>query len=153
MKYDNETVYLKGWHIHTPADHSVAQDRSKGELHLVHVDEKDQEKAVVAIRLDPGASSNEFFAQLPPMIPFNDTNQVLGVEMLMSHILESVSYFNEFWTYKGSLTSPPCMEGIRWFMARTIAYTSVEEMRAILGSSKYSARAEQEVWLHEINSA
>ncbi|KAL9132207.1 MAG: hypothetical protein Q9217_000011 [Psora testacea] len=153
LAYDNETVYLKGWHIHTPADHNVADDRSKGELHLVHVDAHGHEKAVVAIRLDPGASSNSFFSQLPPMIPFNDKSQVPGVKVTMSHILESVSYLSEFWTYKGSLTSPPCREGIRWFMARTIAYVSVDQMRAILGASKFAARAEQEVWLHQINSA
>ncbi|KAL9104514.1 MAG: hypothetical protein Q9163_000545 [Psora crenata] len=153
LKYDNETLYLQGWHVHTPAEHSVAGDRSKGELHLLHVDADGHKKAVVAIRLDPGTSTNAFFAQLPAVVHFNDTSRREGVEMKMSDILESVSYFNEFWTYKGSLTSPPCEEGLRWFMARKIAYTSVEQMRAILGASKFSARVEQKVWLHEINSA
>lgn len=59
--------------------------------------------------------------------------------------------FNEFWTYKGSLTSPPCTEGIRWFVARNVLFVSVEQMQAILAVSTYSARVEQEVWrqVHE----
>ncbi len=75
------------------------------------------------------------------------------VEMNMSMALDGVDTVSEFWTYKGSLTSPPCSEGIRWFVARAIAFTSVEQMRMVLGASTYSARQEQEVWLHEINSA
>ena len=191
MKWDNETAYLKGWHIHAPADHSVSGDRSKAEMHLVHVNSEGEEAAVVAIRLDPGTSTMPFFAQLPAMIPFvtspgkspdqepnsgggkrnilaqlfnikpnaaveqeqKKPDVVQDVKMDMGLVLDSVYRLNEFWTYKGSLTSPPCMEGIRWFVARTIAFTAVEQMRAILGACTYSARAEQEVWLHEINSA
>lgn len=37
VSFDNETVYLVGWHIHTPADHTVNGFRSRAELHLVYV--------------------------------------------------------------------------------------------------------------------
>ncbi|KAL8869718.1 MAG: hypothetical protein Q9174_004060 [Haloplaca sp. 1 TL-2023] len=175
MSWDNETAYLKGWHIHAPADHSVGGDRSKAEMHLVHVNATGKERAVLAIRLDPGISPMPFLEQLPPMVPFvtglgrsptrqdlppaNATSErerpqvVPDQEMNMQLVLDGVDNVSEFWTYKGSLTSPPCMEGIRWFVARAIAFTSVEEMRDILGACTYSAREEQEVWLHEINSA
>ncbi|KAM0430063.1 hypothetical protein ACHAPT_006069 [Fusarium lateritium] len=151
FSFDNETVYLKGWHIHAPADHSVGGDRSKAELHLVHVNATGQERAVLAIRLDPGNRDNQFLAQLPPMVGFNDTDVTEQAELNHRLALESVLYFNEFWTYQGSLTSPPCHEGIRWFVARQIMFTGVQQMRDILGASTYSARAEQEVWQHRIN--
>ncbi|KAJ9635105.1 hypothetical protein H2199_008591 [Coniosporium tulheliwenetii] len=151
MTFDNETVYLRGWHIHSPADHTVGGDRSKAELHYVHVDEEGHEAAVLAIRLDPGITSSPFFAQLPPMIGFNETEVMEGVTLNPALALDAVNNFQEFWTYKGSLTSPPCHEGIRFFVARNILFTSVEEMQALLGVSTYSARAEQEVWQHEIN--
>ncbi|KAI4633154.1 hypothetical protein J4E80_000517 [Alternaria sp. BMP 0032] len=149
--YDNETVYLKGWHIHAPADHSVGGDRSKAELHLVHVDAEGHEAAVMAIRLDPGNSNSTFFEQLPSMIGYTEMGVEEPTTMDFAPLLESVLYFNEFWTYQGSLTSPPCTEGIRWFVARQILFTGVDQMRAILGASTYSARAEQEVWQHRIN--
>lgn len=149
--YDNKTVYLKGWHIHSPADHSVEGDRSKAELHLVHVDAKGHEAAVMAIRLDPGNANNTFFEQLPPMIQFDQMGVEVAITLDLTSLLQSVLYFNEFWTYQGSLTSPPCHEGIRWFVARQIAFTGVAQMQDILGASTYSARAEQEVWQHRIN--
>ncbi|KAI3528247.1 carbonic anhydrase [Colletotrichum filicis] len=149
--YDDMKLYLKGWHIHSPADHSVNGDRSKAELHLVHVDEEGHEKAVLAIRLDPGNANNTFFNQLPPMIGFNDIGVQQEIEIDHMPALNSVLQFNEFWTYRGSLTSPPCHEGIRWFVARQVMFLGVDQMRAILGASTYSARAEQEVWQHRIN--
>lgn len=54
-------------------------------------------------------------------------------------------------TIKGSLTSPPCTEGVRFFVARNILFVGNEQMRQILNASTYSARSEQEVWLHQIN--
>jgi carbonic anhydrase len=149
--YDNVTVYLKGWHIHAPADHSVGGDRSKAELHLVHVDAEGHEAAVLAIRLDPGNFDSPFFSQLPDMIGFSDTATVEPVTLDLELALRAVQHFNEFWTYQGSLTSPPCSEGIRWFVARQIMFTGVRQMQGILGASTYSARAEQEVWMHRIN--
>ncbi|KAF5026801.1 hypothetical protein F66182_1085 [Fusarium sp. NRRL 66182] len=151
FSFDNETVYLQGWHIHAPADHTVERHRSRAELHLVHVNAEGKERAVLAIRLDPGNRDNAFFSQLPPMIGFNETGVTQEASLNHRLALDSVLWFDEFWTYEGSLTSPPCTEGIRFFVARQILFTGVEQMRDILGASTYSAREEQLVWRHRIN--
>lgn len=170
----NETVYLVSWHIHTPADHSVQNDRSKAELHLVHVDETGSERAVLAIRVDPGILSySNFFGQAPfassngteeSMEPngtsnsteirfpnFNNLDIHLNGTSTPADALAEAGGFREMWTYRGSLTSPPCREGIRFFIARNILFASNAQMQDILRISTYSARAEQEVWMHEIN--
>lgn len=148
----NETVYLASWHIHAPADHSVQGDRSKAELHLVHADAQGHERAVLAIRIDPGNSDSAFFRQLPPFVGFNSTSERRpGTEMNMNLALDEINRFSDFWTYRGSLTSPPCTEGLRWFVARNIMFVSDDQMQEILRVSTFSARAEQEVWRHDIN--
>ncbi|KAF6809286.1 carbonic anhydrase [Colletotrichum plurivorum] len=149
--YDNTTVYMSGWHIHTPADHPVAGWRSRAEMHFVHVNEAGTPSAVLAFRLDPGSADDKFFAQLPPMIGFNDTETQVPTELDLTLALQEVLNFSEFWTYQGSLTSPPCSEGIRWFLARQVMFLSDKQMEAVLGASTYSARAEQQVWRHRIN--
>ena len=153
LQWDNETSYLRGWHVHTPADHTVGGDRSKAELHLVHVNAAGLETAVVAVRLDPGTTNNAFFSQLPPAISYRNTTVKANVEINIDLILASANHFSDFWTYKGSLTSPPCREGLRWFIARNIVFTSTQQMRDILAVSTFSAREEQERWLHEVNGA
>lgn len=57
----------------------------------------------------------------------------------------------DFWTYSGSLTSPPCTEGIRWWVAGDTWMVSAEQMRAILGVSTFIAGVEQVVWAHGVN--
>ncbi|TDZ54472.1 Carbonic anhydrase [Colletotrichum trifolii] len=151
FSYDNLTLYMSGWHIHTPADHSVGGYRSKAEMHFVHVNEEGTPSAVLAFRLDPGSANDTFFAQLPPMINFNETENSTPVELDLTLALQEVLNFSEFWTYRGSLTSPPCTEGIRWFVARQIMFLGDGQMSDVLGASTYSARAEQQVWRHRIN--
>lgn len=87
MQFDNETVYLRGWHIHAPADHTVNGVRAKAELHLVHSDSNGKARAVVAIRLDPGNTNGTWFSQLPrPLIGFNElaTEQSLTIDMSLA---------------------------------------------------------------------
>lgn len=148
----NETVYLSGWHIHSPADHTVQGDRSKAELHFVHVNATGSPRSVLAFRLDPGSAPSAFISQLPELMSFRDTHTRVNASIDPTLALDEVNRFSEFWTYQGSLTSPPCTEGLRWYVARNILFLSVEQMQAILGVSIYSARAEQEVWLHQINA-
>lgn len=152
VTYDNATKYLTGWHIHAPADHSVGGDRSKAELHYVFADEAGDVGAVVATRIDPGGRSNTFFEAIAePYIHFNETDQQVEVELPLALPIQLVYNLTEFWTYQGSLTSPPCTEGVRFFMARNILFVSDDQMREILRVSTYSARAEQEVWRHGVN--
>ncbi|KUJ11002.1 carbonic anhydrase [Mollisia scopiformis] len=156
----NTTLYLKGWHIHAPADHSVQGDRAKAELHLVHIDSSGAEAGVIAIRIDPGNSNSEFFSQFLPSsssqnnitsLPSFNSQATLPMQLDIYQILREVNMFSDFWTYMGSLTSPPCTEGIRWWVARNTLFVGVDQMRDILGVSTFSARVEQEVWLHGIN--
>jgi len=155
VTFDNITLSLSGWHVHSPADHSVGGDRSKAELHMVWVNAENKPKAVFAIRLDPGASTSKFWSQMTAIGDWplwSDKKTDYPMQLNFESLLKSPNYFSEFWTYSGSLTSPPCTEGIRWFVARQIHFMSVDQMKKILRISTYSARAEQEVWLQGVNA-
>ncbi|KAK5702367.1 hypothetical protein LTR17_022364 [Elasticomyces elasticus] len=147
----NETVYLASWHIHALADHMVAADRSKAEMHFVHVDADGHERVVLAFRVDPGNAPSAFFSQIPEYTTFNDTTQRNIDGINVNQALNEVLMLRDFWTYRGSLTSPPCREGMRWYLARQILFVSDTQMQDILRVCTYSARAEQEVWAHQIN--
>lgn len=153
FKFDNTTAYLKGWHIHAPADHSVQGQRSKAELHLVMADANAKEVAVLAIRIDPGNVNifSTFLGQFASNTPSFDDATTIPATMNVASALAEAGNFGEFWTYKGSLTSPPCTEGIRFFVARNVLFASVEQMQQILAVSTFSARVEQQVWQHQIN--
>lgn len=151
VKFDNETVHIGGWHIHTPADHSVGGHKPKAEMHFVLYTADGHERAVLGFMIHPGSHDSVFFNQLPPIIGSNDTITQKQATLDLKQALAEVNNFDEVWTYKGSLTTPPCTEGIRWFVARSELFIGVDQMRAILGASAYSSRRGQDVWLHEIN--
>lgn len=65
--------------------------------------------------------------------------------------LEDVGGFEEFWSYQGSLTTPPCTEGIRWFVASQPLYVDNDTLESILAVSRYSARPTQQRWMHAVN--
>lgn len=153
LSWDDETAYLIGWHLHAPADHIIDSHRSQAEIHFVHASASGHEAAVLSFLLDSSTTPSPFFSQMPPFVSFNETaaEYEQKVSLDLEAALKEVGMAEEYWSYEGSLSSPPCAEGIRWFVARQRLGVSVGQMQAILGASTYSARAVQEVWLHRIN--
>jgi carbonic anhydrase len=146
-----ETVYLAGWHTHTPSEHTVDGIRSKAELHFVHTNAEGTPRAVVGFRIRPGRRSSGFIAQLPSYLGYNSTEKVEDVKVDLNLAMEEVGGFDDFWSYDGSLTSPPCTEGKRWFLAREELVVSDEQMQALLSVSTFSARPLNDVWRHGID--
>ncbi len=155
LKFDDRTVYLSGWHIHFPSEHSINGVRSRAELHMVHVDENGKPASVVGIRIDPSPESGHssaFFKQLPSFPGFNDTGLVEGVMISPIKAIEEVGDGEEYWTYAGSLTTPPCTEGIRWFVTAQPLLVSREQMVTLLASGRFSNRVQQFVWEQSVNA-
>ncbi|KIW16555.1 hypothetical protein PV08_03743 [Exophiala spinifera] len=152
LTFDGNTSYMVGWHTHAPAEHPVNGKRSMAEIHFVHADTDGNYAGVLAMRIDPsGDIDSPFVSQWPWTIGFNETRQLTNVQQDLDLALQEVVYFDNFWTYMGSLTVPPCKEGIRFFMAEQVLYVSNAQMQRILGMSAYSTRIEQPIWLQGVN--
>lgn len=76
-------------------------------MHLVHIDHKTKKPAaVIAILFDEiAAGHNEFFDHTG--------------EVDLESFLETVD-FRHFYYYQGSFTTPPCTDGIDWFIVTDI---------------------------------
>jgi carbonic anhydrase len=49
-----------------------------------------------------------------------------------------------YWTYMGSLTSPPCTEGVRWFVLEQEVTLSRDQLRAYTNLFKMNTRPMQD---------
>jgi carbonic anhydrase len=49
-----------------------------------------------------------------------------------------------YWTYEGSLTTPPCTEGVRWFVFEQEMGVSRDQVRAFSNIFKVNTRPMQE---------
>ncbi|QSZ37668.1 hypothetical protein DSL72_008767 [Monilinia vaccinii-corymbosi] len=158
MTYDGQTLYLKGWHIHAPSDHLIDQVRSKAEIHLVHASADGKEKAVVGIMLDAlthgsKVANSSFFdsVQLFKTPSVRDKSTMVPSKIDIKRLITEAGSVSKYWTYEGSLTSPPCRQGIRWFVAGSKVLLGADQMMDLLRVSAYSARSEQQVWEQNIN--
>lgn len=108
-------------------------------------------RGVVGIRINTSTVSSPFIAQFIAQTPGHASSVRTQVDQLdMSLALKEVNSLKTFWTYKGSLTTPPCSEGLRWWVAGDVLGVSDAQMQTLLGVSVYSARDEQMVWGHAI---
>lgn len=150
-----ETVYFRSWHTHSPAEHSIDGYRPRAELHYVHYTADGIPRAVVAFLIDRHADAApcQFFSQLEvPMPDFIANQTVEGVSCDLNLAIEQVGGYKNFFTYQGSLTTPPCIEGLRWFVSTDILYLNDAQMQELLSISTFSARPEFEPWLHNVNA-
>lgn len=111
----DRTVYqLVQFHVHTPSEHSIAGERYPMELHLVHRNVAGQ-LAVVGVMYDVGSASRA----LEPV--WSRWPSKTGAEDKLRKPFDPSALLPETTTayrYQGSLTTPPCSEGVVWNVLR-----------------------------------
>ncbi|MFP2908846.1 carbonic anhydrase [Pyxidicoccus sp. 3LFB2] len=107
---------LKQFHFHTPSEHAVDHTRYPMEMHLVHADANGNPALVVAVFIKAGAVNNVLlnaFSHLPKHA--GQVSSPLGAVLNAGHLLP---HDKDFFQYMGSLTTPPCSEGIQWYVLK-----------------------------------
>jgi carbonic anhydrase len=121
VRYD-----LIQFHFHHPAEESVKGKLDDMDVHLVHKS-ADGKLAVIGIRFHEDASSpNALLASLWAQMP-TKVGQKNNVTMINPGGLLPAD--RGYWTYMGSLTTPPCSEGVRWFVLEQTLSISREQLR------------------------
>ncbi|HTS70464.1 MAG TPA: carbonic anhydrase family protein [Terriglobia bacterium] len=118
---------LRQFHFHHPSEEHINGKGFDLSLHLVHVDAAGK-LAVVAVLLE-GGSANEavrrVFDNLPPT-----PGQEHGVAGITINARAFLPPALGYYTFEGSLTTPPCTEGVTWFVLKTPDEVSTDEVAA-----------------------
>ena len=124
ISYKGETYKLFQLHFHEPSEHTINGVRYPIEIHLVHKSETN-ELTVIGILGKEGEESQlfEFFESFLP-IKNGETIEVDQELELKSLLPKS----KEYYTYSGSLTTPPCSENVNWIVFKEPIILSVEEV-------------------------
>lgn len=136
---DGEAYQLVQFHFHTPSEHTVSTLASAMELHLVHKNESG-ELAVVSVLMEEGAH-HPVIDTVWEHIPLEEgTHEVQGVSINASDLLpESSTYYS----YEGSLTTPPCSQGVRWNILTEPIEVSEEQIETFRRWYQVNARPVQ----------
>jgi len=119
-----EAFELLQLHFHSSSEHTIAGRHYPIEAHLVHKNSRG-DLAVVGIMFSEG-SSNEEIAKLWSHAPSTEGTEV-GVKKLfnLNHLIPPQ---NHYYHYTGSLTTPPCSEGVNWNVFNTSVEVSKEQI-------------------------
>ncbi|HEY6291205.1 MAG TPA: carbonic anhydrase family protein [Terriglobia bacterium] len=118
---------LMQFHFHRPSEESIHGKPYDMVLHLMH-QAGDGKVAGVAVLLKAG-SANATIQQIWEHMPETQgrEEEIAGVEVNPAGLLPLDA---AYYTYMGSLTAPPCSEGVTWFVLKTPVDISAEQINA-----------------------
>jgi carbonic anhydrase len=126
ISIDSIQFDLKQFHFHAPSENLIKGKSFPLEAHLVHSD-KDGNLAVVAVMFKEG-KANKVLAQAWTQMPQNaDEKNLLSANLAPLGLLPSN---RNYYRFNGSLTTPPCSEGVRWLVMKNAVTASKEQIDA-----------------------
>jgi carbonic anhydrase len=139
---DGVRYNLIGFDFHHPSEETVKSKFSDMSIHLIHKS-ADGKLAVVAVRLiEDQNAPNATLATLWEHLPTVKGKTEKITDMVNAGGLLPTD--RGYWTYTGSLTTPPCTEGVRWFVMEQQVTLSRDQLRAFAGLYKMNTRPMQD---------
>jgi len=139
MRAGDDEFQLVQFHFHSPSEHQVKGELFQLEAHFVHTNERG-DLAVVGILYRSG-KWNKDLEQLGTIAP-TEINQPVPLDMDLTE-LELYTDHETYYRYSGSLTTPPCTEGVRWFILKTPGHIAVEQAETFVELIGEDARGPQ----------
>ncbi|WEM42102.1 carbonic anhydrase family protein [Photobacterium sp. DA100] len=131
---DGQTFDLQQFHFHTPSENFIAGKQFPLEVHFVHANAEGQ-LAVVAAMFKTGPRGNEAFDGLLATVP--EKNQTVPLDNALNPA-DLLPREREYYRFSGSLTTPPCSEGVRWFVmreAQTGTEQQIDSLHQVMGDN------------------
>ncbi len=134
--------HLSGLEFHHPSEYPVKGKLSDMEVDLAfHAD--DGKTAMVAVRLDQDRGfPNALLATLWEHLPTQPGTTAKVTDMVSAGGLLPEDH--GYWTYLGSELTPPCTEGVRWFVFEQDLSISRSQLRTFADLFKMNTRPVQD---------
>ncbi|KAF3903269.1 Nectarin-2 [Dactylellina cionopaga] len=155
VNYQGQPAHLGGvdyvlqqFHFHTPAEHRLNNEWFPMEVHFVHqalhglvVDPKKLAVVGIFIEISDDNTSDPMISGLSEFIQSigEEGATVVATNIDLEGVRNAITNAPKF-TYKGSLTTPPCTEGVSWFVSETVLDISIADYKAFKQVLGYNSR-------------
>jgi carbonic anhydrase len=127
-------------HFHQPSEEKINGKAYPMDAHLVHKGE-DGKLAVVAVLMKEG-QHNDFLQTLWENIPQQKEKEI-AVENVNINLEKFLPEKKSYYAFTGSLTTPPCSEGVNWMVLNTPVEMSSEQIGSFGKYYNHNARPVQ----------
>lgn len=140
LLFDGQSYELAQFHFHHPSEHTIDGKPFVMELHLVHRNTAGN-LAVVGVLLTEG-TENPVLAQFWDRLPAQEGELPLDKSVNIASLLPIDGHY---YTYMGSLTTPPCSEEVRWIVMKTPVEVSASQVAMFAAIFQGNARPVQQL--------
>ena len=140
LDYAGRTYELDNFHFHTPSEHRISKEHYPVEMHMVH---KDTSGQIIVLGFVMQLSATR--SSVLPQVALANVSQVSAGQSIMTGPLdfsEIIDYVRtkRFYQYGGSLTTPPCTEGVQWLVGTKPLSLDVGTYNALKAAVKFNSR-------------
>lgn len=130
LQLANDRYALKQFHFHSPSENLIKGKSFPLEGHFVHSD-KDGNLLVMAVMFEAGAQNKQIDLLL-------DSLAAVGASKHLNEPVEVDALLPKqhgYYRFAGSLTTPPCSEGVTWIVLKTpvtVSETQIKRFESVL---------------------
>jgi carbonic anhydrase len=127
---DNKYELLQ-FHFHTPSEEAINGKRAPMVAHFVHKDAAGK-LGVIGVLIDQGSKPNPAFAPIFAHLP--KEGERITVDGLTLDVNALMPQDKSYYSFAGSLTTPPCSEGVNWMVLKnriSLGSKQIQAFRAI----------------------
>jgi carbonic anhydrase len=132
LNYNGEKYQLKQFHFHTPSEHTIEKKSYPLEIHFVYKTENGK-ILVVGVMAKLGKANKEL-DKILNVAPAEEGEKILDKNLNLNNLIPKDK---RYITYSGSLTTPPCTEGVRWIVLKkpiSISKQQLEKLKSVMAN-------------------
>ena len=147
IRVGDKQYVLKQFHFHRPSEEKINGKTYEMVVHLVHADQ-DGNLAVVAILLE-GGKDNPLIKELWNDLP-KEKEKEERLDTITINAANLLPADPSYYTFSGSLTTPPCSENVTWFVLKRPVSVSASEIEQFSRLYRNDARPTQPLYDRDV---
>lgn len=157
---DDTTFAFKQCHFHTPSEHLIDGMTFPMEMHIVNLMPNEDKNAtpqylVIGVLFKEGKENkfiNDFLSSIPK--EEHEATEVKAGTVKLADLFGTIpkEIQGNYYQYRGSLTTPPYTESVRWYIAKHIFEASAAQIEAINKIEGNNARHVQALYGRTVSS-
>lgn len=140
---NGERYNLTGFEFHHPSEHTIGKKLLDMEIDLMHQSADGKHANIAVLISEDRGFANATLATLWEHLPTRAGQSEKITDMVNPGGL--LPSDRGYWTYMGSELTPPCTEGVRWFVLEQPISISREQLNAFASLFKLNTRPTQDL--------